>query len=596
MLYVVTLTLLLAAHADEIGEESELVTVEGDAAGDSLASSTDPKVAKLVKAMKEKLSEKDAKIERLTVRSEKLTGATLARMAEALSRQKAVASLSGELKQRILDEIEHPKICVGPKGAECQAKPGLRSAAHKLHKEEGSLGEVAKAKKVNEGPNPAGEATTLLQLGANAGEFGESHPSGFVKATHGLCLDASQRSTNGGKVHMWACDPNNQNQQWNVNAAAGAVAKALAGTGKVENTASQLTSKGAFRHPPNLAVGKPAKQSTTYDTDKAADKAVDGMRSNQETSQCSHTNIGDASPWWTVELGKDHKISSVRIMTIGYSGDGVRINPFRIKIGNSYCTQTSGSRDWQLPPPETGDFTCSQPLVGSSVTIEVVGSNRILQLCEVEVYQAFDSATFDGETDCYAGSTYPDMMPCQQCSGPGPTQCTACQTGQLLVPWRANMTEGSCRTPKKEMQVHEVKNGHESTLAKFGIQKALGVTLPASTHLQQRGVQTLQMDAVCNVQKAVLCKQLNGTSNANCTVSATVSMAKASKVYLELNHELFKVAKSLGLNPNPQPEVTAKGLPMAAWIVSNVKPDTLSGLLHSSVKPAEACTTTAQLS
>lgn len=320
------------------------------------------------------------------------------------------------------------------------------------------------------------------------------------------------------------------------------------------------------------------------------------MRSNQETSQCSHTNIGDASPWWTVELGKDHKISSVRIMTIGYSGDGVRINPFRIKIGNSYCTQTSGSRDWQLPPPETGDFTCSQPLVGSSVTIEVVGSNRILQLCEVEVYQAFDSATFDGETDCYAGSTYPDMMPCQQCSGPGPTQCTACQTGQLLVPWRANMTEGSCRTPKKEMQVHEVKNGHESTLAKFGIQKALGVTLPASTHLQQRGVQTLQMDAVCNVQKAVLCKQLNGTSNANCTVSATVSMAKASKVYLELNHELFKVAKSLGLNPNPQPEVTAKGLPMAAWIVSNVKPDTLSGLLHSSVKPAEACTTTAQLS
>ena len=40
-----------------------------------------------------------------------------------------------------------------------------------------------------------------------------SGASGLVKATHGICLDASQRSKNGGKVHMWACNTNNQNQQ-----------------------------------------------------------------------------------------------------------------------------------------------------------------------------------------------------------------------------------------------------------------------------------------------------------------------------------------------------------------------------------------------
>jgi len=35
-----------------------------------------------------------------------------------------------------------------------------------------------------------------------------------IKATHGKCLDASQRNRNGGKVHMWDCNVNNHNQQW----------------------------------------------------------------------------------------------------------------------------------------------------------------------------------------------------------------------------------------------------------------------------------------------------------------------------------------------------------------------------------------------
>ena len=35
-----------------------------------------------------------------------------------------------------------------------------------------------------------------------------------IKSKDGICLDASERNTNGGKVHMWDCDVNNQNQQW----------------------------------------------------------------------------------------------------------------------------------------------------------------------------------------------------------------------------------------------------------------------------------------------------------------------------------------------------------------------------------------------
>jgi len=44
-----------------------------------------------------------------------------------------------------------------------------------------------------------------------------------IKAKHGVCLDASQRSNNGGKVHMWACDTNNKNQQWTYSASTGQI-------------------------------------------------------------------------------------------------------------------------------------------------------------------------------------------------------------------------------------------------------------------------------------------------------------------------------------------------------------------------------------
>ena len=37
-----------------------------------------------------------------------------------------------------------------------------------------------------------------------------------IKNAHGICLDASRRGDNGGKVHMWSCDTNNQNQQWSI--------------------------------------------------------------------------------------------------------------------------------------------------------------------------------------------------------------------------------------------------------------------------------------------------------------------------------------------------------------------------------------------
>jgi len=47
--------------------------------------------------------------------------------------------------------------------------------------------------------------------------------TGQIKATHGICLDASERSKRGGKVHMWTCNTKNPNQQWTYNASTGQI-------------------------------------------------------------------------------------------------------------------------------------------------------------------------------------------------------------------------------------------------------------------------------------------------------------------------------------------------------------------------------------
>eukprot|EP00966_Prymnesium_polylepis_P300622 6947317-Prymnesium_polylepis.1 len=39
----------------------------------------------------------------------------------------------------------------------------------------------------------------------------------------GVCLDAKQRGLNGGVVQMWACDPTNFNQLWNIDVASGLI-------------------------------------------------------------------------------------------------------------------------------------------------------------------------------------------------------------------------------------------------------------------------------------------------------------------------------------------------------------------------------------
>eukprot|EP00105_Crassostrea_gigas_P042861 XP_019927009.1 PREDICTED: protein jagged-2-like [Crassostrea gigas] len=68
---------------------------------------------------------------------------------------------------------------------------------------------------------------------------------------------------------------------------------------------------------PNIALGKPAKQSSTF-LDYNAAYAVDGNRGTDlVVDKCAHTGDGDTNLWWRVDLQAVFTITSVRILNRG---------------------------------------------------------------------------------------------------------------------------------------------------------------------------------------------------------------------------------------------------------------------------------------
>lgn len=58
------------------------------------------------------------------------------------------------------------------------------------------------------------ERFTVVEAGDPGGNLVGDNANAEIKNIHGICLDASERSKKGGRVHMWSCDANNKNQQW----------------------------------------------------------------------------------------------------------------------------------------------------------------------------------------------------------------------------------------------------------------------------------------------------------------------------------------------------------------------------------------------
>ena len=94
----------------------------------------------------------------------------------------------------------------------------------------------------------------------------------------------------------------------------------------------------------SVAVGKPAKESTTAVVGNPAGVAVDGNRDTSWFSgSCTHTSFNDFSPWWRVDLLAVYHIITVRMVNRGdppeFTGTHHRFTSQSIMIFDC-CTST----------------------------------------------------------------------------------------------------------------------------------------------------------------------------------------------------------------------------------------------------------------
>lgn len=153
----------------------------------------------------------------------------------------------------------------------------------------------------------------------------------------------------------------------------------------------------------NIAVHKPARQSSTY-SHAIADRAVDGNHANAYAyGSCSHTAVGQNNPWWYVDLGARYHIHAVVITN---RGDGAsRLTNFQVNVYATNPEDTGSSRPQRcsyysgvFPSGESQTLTCTSPLHGRFVQIAMDG-REILELCEVGVLVPRREASVDVAKD-----------------------------------------------------------------------------------------------------------------------------------------------------------------------------------------------------
>uniref|UniRef100_A0A7N6ADQ3 F5/8 type C domain-containing protein n=1 Tax=Anabas testudineus TaxID=64144 RepID=A0A7N6ADQ3_ANATE len=147
-----------------------------------------------------------------------------------------------------------------------------------------------------------------------------------------------------------------------------------------------------MRHVPgkNVALRGKATQSQRLDTSfGAAYNAIDGNRNSEYgAGSCTHTTE-QTNPWWRVDLLESYIVTSV---TITNRGDccAERINDAEVHIGDSLLDNGAANPVVgvipSIPAGRSLTLTFTRLVKGRYVTVVLPGLNRVLTLCEVEVY------------------------------------------------------------------------------------------------------------------------------------------------------------------------------------------------------------------
>ncbi|GAA6217223.1 fucolectin-7-like [Lates japonicus] len=137
----------------------------------------------------------------------------------------------------------------------------------------------------------------------------------------------------------------------------------------------------------NLAIQGKATQSSLYSYGIAYN-AIDGNHaSDWDMASCTHTK-NNINAWWRLDLGKTHKVFSVKIRN--RVSDSERLNGAEIRIGNSL--ENNGNNNTRcavitnIQAGAVAEFQCDGGMDGRYVNVVIPGREEFLSLCEVEVY------------------------------------------------------------------------------------------------------------------------------------------------------------------------------------------------------------------
>ena len=138
----------------------------------------------------------------------------------------------------------------------------------------------------------------------------------------------------------------------------------------------------------NIALGKPTNQSSTVRGGDSKN-ANDGRLITQHDSKyCTETKV-DQSPWWQLDLLQVYEIRSVRLLGRACCNPQLSLHDIEIRVGNSSTLQGNRLCAWYPNNLEEGiarDFQCAHPILGRFVSIQMVGIESALSLCEVMVF------------------------------------------------------------------------------------------------------------------------------------------------------------------------------------------------------------------
>ncbi|XP_070577193.1 uncharacterized protein [Ptychodera flava] len=170
----------------------------------------------------------------------------------------------------------------------------------------------------------------------------------------------------------------------------------------------------------NIAVGKSASQSSDAGN-AVASRAVDGNNnSNFKERSCSKTGK-EADPWWMVDLGSSQDVYQVTITNRQdccaekLVGAEIRVGDNRNRLGNAVCGARISAKDVEK---ETIDIICAcgEPLNGRFVSVQLVGVEGALTLCEVAIMSeavvppAKTTESFTTEEPCILPDTIENVI------------------------------------------------------------------------------------------------------------------------------------------------------------------------------------------